>query len=124
MTMAYDEYLTRVIDEGIEAARESYKDPKDALKLRGSIEGFEACRGKNPEQLAQLLSEARRTTLNARTDKEDDYWRTRCAELEIEWVCNCVSAVLYNEGLPVIITPTARGMMKAASIVGVGGAQA
>ena len=37
------------------------------------------------------------------------YWYARCFALEVEWVCNVVSAMLMNEGRPTIVTPTARG---------------
>lgn len=115
--------LERTIDDGIDAARRDYTEPRDAERLEGSVAGFEACRGRTPEQLAVLLTEARRETQAAyRADPDPAatrYWYWRCRELEVEWVCNVVSAVLANEGLPTIVPPTARGVMKAAEIVGV-----
>jgi len=39
----------------------------------------------------------------------------------MNWVCNVVSALLMNQGLSTIIQPTARGVLKAAEIVGVRG---
>jgi len=111
----YATFLERIINEGIEAAKESYK--KDALKRDGAIEGFEACRGLEPKQLLELLGDARAMTQEAFNDQSDDYWRIRCREAEIEWVCNVVSAMLHNQGIKPIVPPTARGMMKAASIL-------
>ena len=57
----------------------------------------------------------------------DDYWEARCYALEVEWVANVVSAALVSAAMlcggktaiPVIITPTTRGMMKAREILGV-----
>lgn len=121
MSVTYEALLERVVADGIEACRRDYAD--DADKLEGSIAGFEACRGRTPEQLAALLVEARAETQAAYRSSPDPeptrYWYWRCRELEIEWCCNVVSACLANEGLPIIVPPTARGAMKAAEIVGV-----
>jgi hypothetical protein len=124
--MEFRAFLDRVIDDGIAAARADYRE---GPKLEGSVEGFEDCRGKGPTELRDLLAEARQETVKARRaigDESDQalvdaYWRIRCRELEIEWVCNVASAALMNQGLRVIVPPTARGVMKAAEIVGVRG---
>lgn len=115
---SYDYFLGRVIDDGIAAARKSYKDASN--KLEGSIAGFEACRGKNPLQL-KILFDTTRGQAHVHEGNIEDYWRARCYELEIEWVCNVLSAALHNEGRPPIAAhlPTARAMMKAAEILGV-----
>jgi len=110
-------FLTLVIDDGIEAARLSYKN--DTLKRNGAIAGFEACRSLNTDQLADLLKSAEKASEKAMREGAPDYWYWRCRTLEIEWVCNVVSAVRMNSGLSIIINPTVRGMMKAAEIIGV-----
>lgn len=120
--MEYDEYLNKIIDDGIAAAKRDYSEPRQASKLKGSIAGFEACRGLQPTGIAALLRERHDVTRQAfrdRTRGSDAYWEIRCFEAEVEWVANCVSAVLMNAGQPVIINPTARGVMKAAEVVGV-----
>jgi len=122
--MHFSEFLNRVIDDGIAAAREDYAKPAQKRKLEGSIAGFEACRNVRPlhahQDLTELLDAARTSTHAASLgDEREDYWWFRCYELEVEWICNCVSAVLINEGKPPIITPTARGVLKAADIIGV-----
>jgi hypothetical protein len=116
--MNYYELLDRIIEEGIAAAEADYEE---GPKLDGSVAGFEACRGKPPESLRALFEQAHADTHNAimANVAEEDYWRIRCYEAEVEWVCNCVSAMLMNEGKPVIVPPTAGAMMKVASIVGV-----
>lgn len=116
--MDYYELLSRIIDEGIAAAKADYKE---GSSLEGSIEGFGACRDKPPERLKTLLERATARTHQAVMDNiaEEDYWRIRCYEAEVKWVCNCVSVVLINAGQPVIVPPTARAVMKVASIVGV-----
>jgi len=115
--MDYNTFLERVINEGIEAAKEDYKD--DPQKRDGSVEGFEACRGLRPHELYELLQDSGKAQQKAFREQSNDYWRIRCRQAEIEWVCNVVSAMLANSGLTPIITPTARGVQKAASIVGV-----
>jgi len=116
--MPYYEFLTSVIADGIAAAMADYKAQPD--KLKGSVAGFEACKGKDPGTLLTVLHEARRRTHQAYADQAENYWEIRCFEAEVEWTCNCVSAMLSNEGLPTIVTPTARGVFKAAEILGVG----
>ena len=49
----------------------------------------------------------------------EDYWKARYFSIQVEFVCNTVSAMLANEGLPTIIAPTLRGAMNAARIIGV-----
>ena len=120
--MNYLDFLTRVIDDGIAAATADYKDAPN--KLEGAVAGFEACRGKSPTELQKLFEVSNDRAHRAYVLEHDlnNYWRERCYALEVEWVCNVVSATLLNQGLPLIITPTARGYMKAAEILGVAGA--
>lgn len=117
--MFYSDFLEQAINEGVAAAQKDYADPDSKQKLDGSIAGFEACRGKSPMELGELLGAAKTATEDAFLNEREDYWWYRCYELEVEWTCNVVSAALHNQGIPVIIPPTCRGAMKAASIVGV-----
>ena len=114
------EFIERVIGDGINAAKADYPKPDQKEKLKGSISGFEKCRGKNTLELLTLLDEAKIATHKALLEQAKNYWFVRCEEAEIEWVCNCVSALLVNEGFDPIIIPTARSVMKVAEIVGVG----
>lgn len=116
--MTYAEFLRAVIDQGIADASESYKN-RDAHR-RGAVAGFEACRDKTPEELLTLLTEAghRRTRLVG-TDDVDAFKYATCFWNEVHWTCNVVSAALQNMGHPPIITPTVRGHLKAAHILGI-----
>jgi hypothetical protein len=118
--MNYNEFLTRVIDEGIAAATADYTNESDKDQLEGSIAGFNACRDKSPEQLVELWTKAGMDVNNAFGDMEKRYWFFRCYQLEVEWVINVVSAMLMNEGYKPLLAwlPTANGGMKAASILG------
>ena len=114
----YAQLLDRVIADGIAAARTDYADNPD--KLQGAVEGFEACRGKTPDEIVVLYTAAEQ---QAREHfGEDDYWRYRCAALEIEFVLNVLSVGLERPLLAHL--PTYRGAMKYAAIVGVRGERA
>lgn len=117
--MDYQEFLTRIVDDAARGAREDYA--KSPHKLEGSVAGLEACRGRTPAELREILDVARgatRASLRA-GDPPQTYWRVRCYEAEVEWVCNCVSALLVNAGRAPIVPPTARAVFKAASLAGV-----
>ena len=124
----YDQLLDRIIAEGIAEVREAYADPKEHHKRDGAIEGFEACRGKSPADLVELLSAAEKIAEQIKRDHHvpsfgdaTDYWRQRYKVLQIEFVCNVVSVGLVTSGQPPLrmYLPTARGAMKYAEIVGV-----
>ena len=124
--MDYNKFLNKVIDNGIAAAKKDYTHKDQAALLRGSIAGFEACRGKTAAELAEILKEAKEDSFRAYlkrpdlTDEElEESWEKRGYESEVGWVCNVVSALLANEGKQTIGTPTARGTMMAAKVVGV-----
>ena len=115
--MNYEGFLNQVIDEGIAGAKEDYCKPEDADKLKGSLLGFEECRGKDVIELTVLLDGARKKTIEKHRDSAPDYWYWRCREGEIEWVVNVVSALMLATKRTPIINPTARGYMKMAEII-------
>jgi hypothetical protein len=104
-TSLYNKFLTKVIEIGITAAQRDYTDP---LKIEGSIEGFNLCKGRWPEELQLILSNCRGKTKVAYVLNAEDYWKTRCCEAEVEWVCGCLSAFLRSEGISDPYVPTAR----------------
>jgi hypothetical protein len=117
--MTFNDFLNAIIDDGSEAARFSYRQPRNRLKLDGSLRGFEECRGLDIEALSKLLQQARGATQIKYREQAEDYWYWRCRDAEIEWVCNVISAYLMKVGKPTIIPPTVRGLTKAAEIVGI-----
>lgn len=121
MSMRYDAFLSRIIDDGIASLKEDSLVKDKPRSLRGAIRGFEVCRGKTPEQLWALLDQAERDSFAAREKPMDEYWEQRWYALQIEWVCNVISAALVSSGKKGIIAPTARGTMCAARILGTGG---
>lgn len=122
--MNLGEVLSFIVEDGIEAAKGSYTKPADRLKLSGSIRGFEECRGQSPSELAALLKHAEQAVRQAMISQSADYWYWRCRCLEIQWVCNVLGSVLTAQGLAAIpgVPLTARGVAKAAEIVGIAGA--
>lgn len=123
------DFINRAIDRGIEGVKESWPgtDERDTARREGSIEGFEACRGKTPTEILDVLANVRRecNEFMQLDDSEQDkiaggtglgnhhYWRLRHREVQIEWVANCLSAALVNSGIEPIVPVTARGMMQA-----------
>lgn len=63
--MTLNDALNQIIDDGIEAARADYPQPSDRLKLEGSVQGFEECRGKSPAKILELLTDAGKKTIEA-----------------------------------------------------------
>lgn len=124
MPMSRNDLLNAVIDDGIYELTTMYTRPNQKIKRDGGIEGFEACRGKSNEELLLLLKEAQRKTrqkqeecLEKKSDIIDDYWGVVMYERQIEWTLNVLSAAMYAHGLSPVVSPTARGMRKAAEIL-------
>jgi len=123
--MTYEQLIDRIISDGIAEVTEAYSDPKEHHKRDGAIEGFEACRGKTPEQIVILWSAAEREGSLMRSaskaSEEDikDYWRCRYKVLQIEWCLNVLSVGLSKPLLSHL--PTTSAALKYAEIVGVTG---
>lgn len=124
--MNYSEFLNTAIEKGIKAAAKDYTEPNQKDKLEGSVAGLNACRDLAPVRLIEILKMAKEQTHEAYIKEVDTlpkqadekrYWYYRCYELEVEWICNVVSAMLMNEGMDVIIPPTAHGVLMADSIL-------
>ena len=116
----YRQFLEEVIHDGMIAARSDYDPDKKASELEGSLQGFEACKGKTPEEIYELYLGANKQSLNAYREEIErgEYWRIRCRALEIEWVLNVVSALRHLFLEPPLIPVTARGMVKAIEVRG------
>jgi hypothetical protein len=120
--MNYNEFLIRIIDEGIEAAKADYIGESNKNMLEGSIAGFTACKDKTPEELVEVWQKSSDNMNDAFREQKENYWYYRCFQLEVEWVCNVVSAMLMNEGgiTPLLAwLPTANGVRKAATIISI-----
>lgn len=116
--MNLQDFITRIIDDGIVAAKERYSHPNHKLKLDGSIKGFEACRGKTVVQLVRLLDMANLATKDSRENRLPNHRWYRYYQLQVKWVCVCVSVVLVNEDLIPITCPTRLGFDKTVELIG------
>jgi len=117
--MPYQDFLNAIIDDGIESCREAYAGPADAERREGAIRGFEDCRGKTPAELLALKAEADRAIHDKMLEQAADYWFWRYRSLQVDWTLNVLSAAAHAHGRPAYVAPTARGMLKAADILGV-----
>lgn len=124
--MTYEALIDRLISDGIAEVRKTYADPKEHHKRDGAIEGFEACRGKTPDELVDLWRSAEDRAHQIASLPESsidinlkDYWKQCHHALQIEFVLNVLSVGMEKSLLAHL--PTARGAMKYAEIVGVRG---
>ncbi len=118
--MTYLEFLDRVIDRGIHGAVEDYAS--NVHRRDGAIAGFEACRGKLPDELMRIYAQAEVDVTAARRLEMSDedmarFQYRRCFAAEVEWVLNVVSAMFIRQGTKPIVTPTVRGAMQAERIL-------
>jgi hypothetical protein len=116
--MEYKYFLEKVINDGIKAAKEDYSNENKKEYLEGSLAGFEACRNKQPLDLIEVWKEAQEY-IKLNYDDISKYWFFRCYQLEVEWVCNVISAILINEKKPPIFSwlPTVNAQIKAFKII-------
>lgn len=75
--MEYKTFLDRIIDDGIAAARRDYKT---GPKLEGAIAGFEACRGKLPNEVRALFQDPNDLSRPTVNGDVVDYWYWRIKE--------------------------------------------
>jgi hypothetical protein len=112
--MTYHQFLHNLIELGIAGSREHFG--ADSFKFRGSREGFIACRRMLPYQLAELLQKCNKITAHVRALREikppgassQEYWTARDREIQVEWICNCVSVALDVTGQSCIVPTTVR----------------
>lgn len=106
--MELQDLLVEAITRGIAEATRAYAHRE--LFQKGAVDGFTACRGKEPVELALLLGDARERCQQAYRAKAPDYWYHRLFEAQVEWVCNVASVALHYEGKPTIVVPTGRAV--------------
>jgi 3-methyladenine DNA glycosylase Tag len=119
--MKHDTFLARVIADGLASIEKDARITRHPERLQGARDGFNACTGLDAEALGKLLATAQRAVHESRTAREpiETYWRKNYYAIEIEWVCNTLSAALHNQGLPTIVPPTVRGFINATRILGI-----
>ena len=126
----YQEFLANVIRLGIEGAKQDYAGPdanpsanREGM-LRGSVDGFEACMGCDPESLLWLRGDAaeRRRQAKALGDagdlREGAVWEAICFDEEVAWVINCVGAWQILHGQRPMGMVTRGGLIQARRVLG------
>ncbi len=120
MSLRYQDFLNKAVDESIKGATESYGkrvDSRGRAMIEGSLAGLNACRDLSPPQLAALLERAKKVHhMSMHRTVIERYWRINCFMHEVEWICNVVSVALVNQGIEPIIQPTMRAAMLASRI--------
>lgn len=118
------DFIHAVCDAGIEEVQREYARPDQQRKRDGALAGFAEARAvTDVEQLTDLWQAAQERAYALMRDEPNGniniYWRERYHALQLEWVMNCVSAVLRNEGKPPLAAhlPTGRAMMQADRIL-------
>lgn len=119
MPMNRTELLDAIIDDGTTEVPMAYPRPDQRDKREGAIAGFAACRGLDDEDLKRLLAASREATGKAMASNDVRYWWHRMYELQVEWVLNVLSAAMAANGSTPPTGYTARGMLKAADVLGV-----
>lgn len=120
--MTYTEFVRQIITEGVEVLASAALETPESPQLAGALSACEAClKCDSAPALGVLLAFARNKHADVLREPVPDADRCLFAQgfaYEVEWICNCVSALLLNEGLQPLITPTSRGIMKCAELLG------
>jgi len=117
--MNYSAFLKEIIKQGIEKAKEDYPEVKSKDELNGSLAAFKACKSKEPEELKEVFNEVTGYTHKAYFQRAKEYKWFVAYQLEVEWICNVVSARLVKEGKEALFNrmPTPNGVIKAEKIM-------
>ena len=119
MPMTRGELLDAVIDDACTEIPMAYPRPDQRDKRDGGIAGAQSCRGMEDAALLTHLDAATKRSRDAMARRATDYWWHRMFEIQVEWVLNVLSAAAWAHGMPPAMTPTARGLAKAAEVLGV-----
>ncbi|MCG3177338.1 MAG: hypothetical protein MOGMAGMI_02310 [Candidatus Omnitrophica bacterium] len=98
--MTYLQLLNIIVDDGIKAARRDYKGK--APRLKGAVDGFQACREKSIVELWNTVLEARTCVHKAEEAYTDgsgspaDVWYWRCYAGEVEWTFDCMNYAMQS----------------------------
>lgn len=122
--MPYPDFLNAAIDDALESVREHESRPSRRHFREGAEAGLEACRDLAPAALRRLAeaseAESRRALTAGRHDEAAiaAHWYSRSRAAQIAWICNIVHAAEDLSGRPTRYPTTVRGVIAAASILG------
>lgn len=110
--MRFSQFQERIIDDAIAAAHAAYQEPRRS----GFIAGVESCRNKGFADLADELvaaNTAAHAATEAKHPREEDALAYRAG---VEWVCDCMSVIMKNQGMKPIVEPSKQAWVKAVSL--------
>lgn len=115
--MKLSQFIGRIVEGSRIAVHTAYRH--DESKWTGAMAGLEACWDMTPSQLLILLDAAKIAQARAEKLDHNRVEEIRAFRYEVEWVCDCVSVVLLNQGQTPLIEPSVNAYAKVADIVGV-----
>jgi hypothetical protein len=120
--VTYTEFLARIVVEGVEGLERVAAVDDASPSTAGAVAAYDACvECDSPPELGILLAFARNKHIDLIMAPVPNAYECLFAQGfadTVAWVCNCVSALLLNEGYPALIPPTSRGIMKCSELLG------
>ena len=121
--MTYRTFVVSIVGEGVDALERAIVDGDKGPREAGALTGYDACvQCESAPELGILLAFARNkhtAVIGEPLPDADQCVFSAGFVGAVEWVCNCVSALLLNEGLQALTRPTSRGILKCAELLGV-----
>lgn len=118
--MYYHEFLEEVICRAEADIDSGYSFLNDDNKKDGAKNGLEACRGKEAEELREVLITCTQYVANAHEHNDRTrFWWFRSYQTEVQHVIDVMSAFLKNDYKEPILPglPTHQGYTRAVSIM-------
>lgn len=116
MNHFYFDFLDKVIADCETSANTHYSSSPS--ELESALNALKTCKAKTPGELKDIYESAVSASREARFEKSSKYTEIRCHEIEVEFICDAVSAILVNSGEePILGKPTKKGFAKAHSVV-------
>jgi hypothetical protein len=114
--MKLSDVIGRVIEDAMVSARRTYAN--DEPKRTGALAGLSECRGKTTDELGVLLHGARLAATTTARQGNVRHWEVAAFAAEVQWVCECASAVMKDQGMVPLVQPTPAATLKVMEIVG------
>lgn len=116
--MILSEVLHLLVEDGIEETRHAQSEPGRQGLRRGATDAYEACRGREPGELSDLLAAAAIARVEGARRDADDLDYLTGYETAVEFVAAVMSCAFEYHRLPPITRITLKARMRYAAIVG------
>lgn len=115
------EFISFLLEDSLEDAREQNQSPKGRLAFQGAEQGIVECRARMQDTcmvqgLRGLLDEAQADTKRTVNRLDHGFWVAR--EKQIEAITGAISVALLLISRPVIQTPSKQAVLVAAKLLG------